>query len=66
MPLVPFSMILSRFVVKTGDLVRLKDSGRHALVIEVPAHLGCAKVIFIDLWEIKSTLKQNIEALDEN
>ena len=52
--------------MKTGDLVRLKESGRHALVIEIPAHLGCAKIIFIDLWEVKSTLKQHIEVVDEN
>ena len=56
--------------MKVGDLVRLKEycgySDRTALVIEIPPHLGCAKIIFIDLSEMKSTLKSNLEVINES
>ena len=51
--------------MRVGDLVQLKDycanSGRLALVISVPDEIKCCKIAFIDSWEIKAALKNNLE-----
>ena len=53
-----------------GDLVRLKEycanSGKLALVISMPDEINCAKIVFIDSWEIKAALKNNLELVDES
>jgi len=51
--------------MKVGDLVKLKEycanSGRLALVISMPDEIRCCKITFIDSWEIKAALKNNLE-----
>ncbi len=54
--------------MKAGDLVTLKeyckDSGRTAIIIEVPAYLHCVKITFLDTFEIASALKTNLTLLE--
>ena len=56
--------------MKVGDLVKLKkhckDPDRLALIIEIPAHLGAAKILYVDIGELKSALKANLELVSES
>jgi len=52
-----------------GDLVTLKDwcknSGRAAIITEVPVYLHCAKIMFLDTFQVVSALKTNLVLLEE-
>ena len=54
--------------MKVGDLVALKewckDSGRGAIISEVPSHLSCVKIIYLDTFRVVSALKTNLVLLE--
>ena len=56
--------------MKVGDLVKIaenyKEDGRLALVVEIPAHLGCAKILYYDIGKIVPTLKSRLEVVSES
>ena len=51
-----------------SDLVILKqhckNSDRVAIITEVPAHLNCVKIMYLDTFEIASALKANLILLE--
>ena len=54
--------------MKVGDLVALKEwcknSGRPAIITEVPQYLRCVKIMMLDTFEISSALKTNLVSLE--
>ena len=54
--------------MNVGEMVELKKwckaSGRLAIIIEVPLHLNCAKIMYIDTFETVAALKTNLILLE--
>jgi len=50
--------------VEVGELVVLKEhcknSGRTAIIIEVPDVLQCVKIMYLDTFEVKAALLTNL------
>ena len=55
--------------MKRGDLVTLRDycknSGRMAIISEVPDSLNCVKIMYLDTLETASALTKNIIPVEE-
>ena len=55
--------------MKVGDLAIFKDwcknSDRAAIITEVPVHLRCVKIMFLDTFRVVSALKTNLVLLEE-
>ena len=54
--------------MKVGNLTTLKecckDSGRIAIITEVPNSLNCVKIMFLDTFEIVCALTLNLILVD--
>lgn len=54
--------------MEKGDLVMLKewckDTGRTAIITEVPPDFECVKILFLDIFEIGIALKTNVILLE--
>lgn len=54
--------------MEVGDIVMLKewckDSGRAAIITEVPQYLHCVKIMMLDTFEICTALKTNLFLLE--
>jgi len=55
--------------MKKGDLVTLKeyckDSGRTAIITEVPPYLRCVKIMYLDTFETVAALNINLILLSK-
>lgn len=54
--------------MNVGEMVELKrwckDSDRLAIITEVPSHLNCVKIMYVDTFETATALKTNLILLE--
>ena len=56
--------------MKVGDLVEIekwcKNKYRKAIIMEVPEHLTCVKIVYLDTGEISNALNEDLKVLSES